>query len=389
MKFLIFSLFIISLNCWSQTELFKSNFQFSKSDLENFYSSMITDSTQIYFKANNYSVYALDKKTGKINWTYYSGNKSNNTPKSFKNIVLAQISENKIVQLNTKTGDTVQTLKISDLTTQPYFKGDIIYCATVSPEIGGAILAYDLKKNTIVWQKYIGHGVSEQPYFFQDKIVANFENNFWFEVDYNGNALDKDENCYSKNSEPPFEEHFCNIHYNLLNEYHKDVFVKNVKIEETKYHYAKNVTIILKENIIKVVNEKNKVKKEIDIDEIITLLETDVNNYATILKVEENTIWFLYENILAIYDFDKKNVLKTYDLNNWNPHQVILEENYLWLISKNDGELVGLELEADQKKTAITKDKTKSQSKINNCNTTDQKLIQVRKKELDKSTKNN
>jgi hypothetical protein len=95
----------------------------------------------------------------------------------------------------------------------------------------------------------------------KDKIVANYENQFWFELDYNGNALDKDTICYSKNTEPPFEEHFCNIHYDVLNQFHKDITVKNVTIEETKYHYAQNATVILKENKLKIVNEKNKVKK--------------------------------------------------------------------------------------------------------------------------------
>jgi hypothetical protein len=61
--------------------------------------------------------------------------------------------------------------------------------------------------------------------------------------------------------------------------------------------------------------------------------------------VEENTVWFVYENILGVYDFKKNKTIKAYDLSSWNPHQVVLDENKVWLISKTNGELVTLELE--------------------------------------------
>ena len=329
---------------FSQTVFFNSKILIPENQLGDFYSSIGIDSTQVYFNANDYTVYAHDKKTGVLNWSYYTGNKSNTVPKGYQNFVFVGIREGKWIQLNDKTGDTIQTLKIEELYTAPFFKDGLMYCAAVSPQIGGAVIAYDLKKNEIVWQKYIGHGVSFQPYFLKDKIVVNYENQFWFELDYNGNAIDKSENCYSKNSEPPFVERFCNIHYDVLNQFNKDVAVKNVTIEETKYHYAKNATVILKGNKLKIINEENKVKKEIVIDKIITLLETGVNDYTEILKVEENTVWFIYENILGVYDFQKNKTIKAYDLSSWNPHQVVLDGNKLWLISRNDGELVGLDL---------------------------------------------
>jgi outer membrane protein assembly factor BamB len=275
-KFFIFILFIFSFTSWSQTEFFNSKILIPENQLGDFYSSISVDNTQVYFNANNYTVYGYDKKTGVLNWSYYRGTKSNIAPKGYQNYVFVGIRDSKWMQLNAKTGDTIQTLKIEDHTTQPFFKNDVMYGAAISPEIGGVILAYDIKKNEIVWQKYIGHGVSYQPYFLKDKIVANYENQYWFELDYDGNALDKSENCYSKNTETPFEERFCNIHYDILNQYNKDVAVNNVTIEETKYHYAQNAAIILKGNKLKIVNEKNKVKKEIVLDKILTLLETDV-----------------------------------------------------------------------------------------------------------------
>jgi len=377
----LFMLLLLSnLFTYAQTEIFNSKILFSESDLEKFYSSISIDSTQIYFNANNYNVYAHDKNNGVLNWSYYTGYKSNNAPKLNKNKVLVGINNDKWELLNAKTGDTIQTLKINGIETQPFFKGDIMYCATISPEIGGAVIAYDLKKNEIVWQKYIGHGVSYQPYFFKDKIVANYENQVWFELDYNGNALNKDTICYSKNTEPPFEERFCNIHYDVLNQYNKDVAVKNVTIEETKYHYAKNATVILQGNKLKIINEKNKVKKEIVIDKIITLLETGDNDYSEILKVEENTVWFVYENILVVYDFKKNKTLKAYDLSTWNPHKVILDENKVWLISKINGELVAVELEKndiDENRKATEK---LEKEKALRCTTPDKEKMEADKK---------
>lgn len=344
-KFCILIVFLISGEISAQTEFFHSKINFPDSQLENFYSSISIDSTQVYFNANDYKVYTYDKKTGTLNWTYDSYFKSNNAPKFNQNNLFVGINDDKWVQLNAKTGDTIQILKINGLETQPFFKDDVMYCAAISPEIGGTIMAYDLKKNEIVWKKYIGHGVSFQPYFLNDKIVANYENQYYFELDHNGNALDKSENCYSKNTEPPFEERFCNIQYDVLNQFYKDIAVKNVTIEETKYHYAQNATVILKGNKLKIINEKNKVKKEIVIDKIITILETGVNDYTEILKVEENTVWFMYENILGVYDFQKNKTIKAYDLSKWNPHRVVLDGNNVWLISRNDGELLGLKLE--------------------------------------------
>jgi hypothetical protein len=337
-------LFLCSAVAMAQTEFFRSKLLFSEDHLSNFYSSISVDSTQVYFNANDYNVYAHDKKTGVLNWSYASGSKSNNAPKSHRNNVFVGASEGKYEQLNAKTGELIRMIKLDELSTQPYIRDTIMYCAAVSAQIGGAILAYDLKHNGILWQKHIGHGVSLQPYFFKDKIVANFEENFWFELDYHGNLLDKDSLCYSKNIDPPFEENYCNVHYDLVNQYNKDIVVKNVSIQNTKYYYTNEMTVALENDKIKIINDKNIVAKEIEIRKIVKLPGTKINDYREILKVDDSIVWFFYENMLVVYDFNKNKTVKTYNLSPWTPHQVLLDGNNLWLISKNDGELVGLRL---------------------------------------------
>ena len=60
--------------------------------------------------------------------------------------------------------------------------------------------------------------------------------------------------------------------------------------------------------------------------------------------MSKNTIWFFYENNLVEYDFKNKKSLKTIDFSKWNPHQVVLDDDTLWLISGANGQLVGVAL---------------------------------------------
>jgi hypothetical protein len=336
--------FLFSTIALAQTEFFRSKLLLSEDHLTDFSSSICIDSTQVYFNANDKNIYAHDKKTGNLNWSYYSGAKSNNAPISHRNNIFFETGVGTNEQLNAKTGELVRIVRVDGLTTQSFIKDTIMYCAAVSPQIGGAILAYDLKHSARVWQKYIGQGASVQPYFFKDKIVANFDENYWFELDYNGNLLDKDTLCYSKHVDPPLEETYCNIHYDIVNQYNKDVAVKNVSIGNAKYYYASHMTVVLENDKIKIIDPKNKIVKEIYIDKIFKLPATTINDYREILKVEGSTIWFFFENTLVAYDIGKNKTIKTYNLNAWKPHQVLLDGTNLWLISKDNGELVGVKL---------------------------------------------
>ena len=336
--------FLFSVIALAQTEFFKSKLLLSEDQLTDFYSSISVDSTQIYFNANDKYIYAHDKKTGILNWSYYSGAKLDNAPISHRNNVFFGTGVRTWEQLNAKTGELVRIVRVDGVSTQPFIKDTIMYCAAVSPQIGGAILAYDLKNSTKVWQKHIGDGVALQPYFFKDKIVANFNEKYWFELDYNGNVLDKDTLCYSKSFEPPLEENYCNIRYDLLNQLNKDVAVKNVSIGSTKYWYGNQMTAVLENGKIKIIDGKTKIAKEIFIDKILKLAEPKIYEYNEILKVEGNAIWFFSENIVAVYDFKLNKTIKIYNLSSWKPHQVLLDGANLWLISKDTGDLVGLKL---------------------------------------------
>jgi hypothetical protein len=117
----------------------------------------------------------------------------------------------------------------------------------------------------------------------------------------------------------------------------------------------------------------------------VTLPEKAINGYREILKIDDSTVSFFYKNLVVVYDYINSQTLKTIDLSSWRPHQVVLEDTQIWLISKNDGQLVGLEL--DPKKAAMIEEKAKKLSEINKCNTTDIKKTQATKRAKDKLLK--
>jgi len=347
--FIIIGFFFFN-SSFAQTEFFNSKIEFSDTQLSNFYSSFSIDSSQVYFIANDYNIYAYDKKTGTLKWKQYLANKTNTSPKVFQNSILVtkhlEENLNRTIQLNAKTGNTIQTLKIDALETNPFFKNSILYCAAIAPEIGGAILAYDLKNNTIVWQKFIAHGSSSQPYFFDNKIVANAEGDNWFEIDYNGKLIDTA--CANK-ANIYAEDIKCVKNYRFLTHDKKEItesfLQKNINYTiDLIFEYQENNTFILGNETVLILGNKKKIQSKIELAELLPDILADQNSFRKIVKIEKNTIWFFYENNMVEYDFKMNKTLKTIDFSKWNPHQVILDNDILWLISSSDGQLYGIKI---------------------------------------------
>jgi hypothetical protein len=389
-KFFIFSTYFISLTVWSQTEFFNSKINFLESHLNKFYSSFSIDSSQVYFNANDYYVHTYDKQTGALNWSYLLGSKTNNAPIAHQNnlIVSKYSSEDgdKCVQLNAKTGDTIQTLIIQSINTKPIFKENIMYCTGIDGGYGGAVIAYDLKKNNILWGKFIAHGVDRQPYYLKDKIIANAEEDNWFELDYNGKMIDttceyktnlfvEDIKCVQNYIHRTHDSK--GVSQSFLLEYFGDY--ENLKADSNN-----NYTFLLGYSKLMILKDNLEIGMEINIDEIVTLPEKAINGYREILKIDDNTIWFFYKNLVVVYDYINYKTLKTIDVSRWSPYQVVLEDTQLWLISQNDGQLVGLEL--DPQKATMLEAKTKRQNEIHKGNTTD---VKKHKQQKSKRAKEN
>lgn len=394
-KFLFWAILLYFNNTFAQTEFFHSKINFSKDQLSNFYSSISIDSTQVYFNANDYYVYAYDKKTGVLNWSHYLANKTNNAPIPYQTnlFVSNHLSEydDKCVQLNSRTGDTIQTLNIKSINSKPIFRGNVMYCTAIDDGIGGAVMAYDLKKNNVIWEKFIAHGVDKQPYYSKDKIIANAEDDNWFELDYNGKLLDT--TCeYKANlfvEDIKCVQNF--VHLTHDNEGISQYFLQEYlgDYENLKVSSHNNYTFLLGYSKLMILGDKLEIYKEIVLDEIIILPKTGNNDLREILKIDDSTVWFFYKNVIVVYDYKKGKTIKTVDLTQWRAYEVILENNNLWLISRKDGQLVGLELEPDLKTAAMIKAKAKMQSEIDNCNKPDPKMIEAAKTAHEKLIKTN
>lgn len=346
---LIFIIFNFS-KVTAQTEVFKSNLYISDDNLSNFYSSISSDSTQIYINSNDYYIHAFNKKTQKLNWSYYLATKTNTAPILYKNNIIIEkhLSEynNKCIQLNSQSGDTIQTLKIDQIFNQPIFKNNIMYTNAISSETGGCILAYDLNKNEIIWRQFVAHGVTTQPYFLKNKIVANAEDTNWFEIGYDG--ILKDTLC--KNKTDIFVENIkCVKNFQLLSHDNKEIdtsfLAKNLGEYETlDFKFYNNKTFFLGTETLLIIGNNKKIVDKVNLNGIILPLQILFNEHKSILKIENTTIWFFINNKIVVYDFQTEKVNFQFDLSKWNPHRLLLENNLIYLISRKDGQLYILNL---------------------------------------------
>jgi hypothetical protein len=350
-KFLIVINLIFSFKVNSQTPFFTSNVNLSENELSNFYSSFSIDNSQVYFNSNDYYLHVFDKKTGNLNWSYNISKKSNETPKLNNTSVFVNKHfsefENKCLQLNTITGEIIQTLSIESINSRPFYKDSIMYCTAIDKELGGTLLAYDLKNNKTLWKQFIAHGVDKHPYYLSNKIIANVEEDNWFEIDYKGSL--KDTICKKQNN--LFVENIkCVNNFIYLSHDGKEISKKFLKehlgtYEDLKMTTNKHFTFILQYNKLLILKDKLKVHKELEVDQIVRVPDDAINEYREILKVDENYIWFFYENRVVVYDYIKNETKKIIDLSEWMAHQIVLDDNQIWLISKKDGQLVGLKIE--------------------------------------------
>lgn len=251
-----------------------------------------------------------------------------------ENMVLAEKyedSETKCVVLDVATGNELQVMDI-ELKNNPHFKDTIMYCTALQG--GGHIMAYDLKNSKVIWKHFTAHGADVQPYFFQDRIIANAENDNWVELDYQGNQIDK--RCRNKLEMNDGSE-LCIRNFTRLTHNQKEIPETFFEpYDQPDISYGKDKTALLAGNKIIIFNDKNKVIRQAVLDEILEFPKTATfeKEYKCICRLTNNTVCFFYQNLLVIYDFEKNKVLKTTDLTKWNPHRVAMDGDNLWLFQQ-------------------------------------------------------
>jgi hypothetical protein len=334
---------------YSQKELFHTDQKFSEEHLKSFYSSVTIDSSMVLFIANDYTLYAYDRQSGQQKWSTLLNHKTSVAPYIKDNIIYTTIYKDKATSaamFNALDGKLLKELPVEMLQTKPFIRDGILYGTAIYD--GGCLFAYDTKKDTILWWRFLAHGVSTQPYFYKDHILANAESDNWVKINYQGGLVDttckvkahifvRDIPCIRNFSALTHDGEEINgkLAENLFGEDHASF----QEILTTK----KN-SFVLHENTITIIGNKRKIKQKIDIN-FLTDTVPDFNyEKGQLLQVDDERITFFYNNHIYIHNYDKKKLEKLIDLSSWRPYQVLLDNDHAWVISRNDGRLYRLQL---------------------------------------------
>ena len=340
-------LLCITISGYSQKEFFRSQQVFTKEQMSTFYSSVTIHDSLVIFNANDYHLYAYNKKDGSLKWSVETNYKSMIPVFVQDSIIYAAISKKEIhqaAQFDLANGNLIKALPFGPLATKPFIKNGMLYGTAIYNF--GCILAYDLKKDTVAWSRFIAHGFSRQPYYFENKIMANAEANNWVALSYDGVLLDT--TCKVK-AALFVEDIPCVKKFTALT--HDGLEIKGVlsdNIFGTNYFdlpeiiTTDNFTVILNGDKLSIVSKKLKMKQQV---EISSLAEELADNYNTkLLKADDEHIWLLYSNHLLQYNHKIKKLVRLTDITAWEANSVLLDEENIWLISGKDGLLYGLSL---------------------------------------------
>lgn len=345
--FLKYFLLFISISSYSQTQFYKSDIAFSESQLQKQQTSFAISERVIIFNAMNYYLYGISKSDSKIIWENYIGWKTTNPPKIYGKTFFHGKNENDYVnaaQFDLETGKILKTLQMEPLQTTPFFKNGILYTTAIYE--GGQLLAYDISENKILWRKFIAHGSDNQPYYFKEKIIANAESDNWFEIDYNGNLLDT--KCREK-AQIFVEDIPCIRNFKILTHDQKELsseFLDKNLGEDSEYvsQNSSNYTALMNDSKLIVLGKNRKKILNLDLNALELPSQSGQNTIFKILEITNQEIWFFFDNNLVQYDFLKKTMVTAYDFGKWTPLQIEKEKDSIWLISRIDNQLYGINL---------------------------------------------
>jgi hypothetical protein len=339
-------LFII-LTGFAQKEFFRSQQVFTKEQMSNFYSSVTIHDDLVIFNTNDYYLYAYNKKEGSLKWSTETNYKSTIPVFVQDSIIYAGISKKEIHQtamFSQAEGKLIKVLPFGPLATKPYIKNGMLYGTAIYEY--GCILAYDIKKDTVAWSRFIAHGFSRQPYYFENEILANAEASNWVALGYDGILLDTSctvkANMFVENI--PCVKIFTALSHDgkeIKGKLSDDIFGENF-MDPLQMITTGNFTFVLNGDKLSIISKKLKVKQQL---EISSLAEDLADNYNTkLLKADDEHIWLLYSDHLLQYNHKTKKLARLTNLTAWYPNSVLLDDENIWLISGKDGLLYGLSL---------------------------------------------
>ena len=340
----IFSI-IISIACsgnlFAQTVFFKSDQAFSSEQMKDFYASVSIEDDIVLFNAPDYKLYAYDKKNGRLDWSFDLQRKSDIPPFFVADYIWAN-SNDGTIQLSKKTGKLDKALSFERVDTKPIVKNNIVYATGIYD--GGVLFAYEMKEDSVLWHRFLAHGCSVEPYYLNEKIIANGEGDQWLDVTYNGSIAS---GCEMEEGAFP-EQLPCIKRFQALTHDQKEIKGKLAKkIEGDEYNqpvffHAPNHTLALNDGKLFVIGNKLKLRSQISLQNLSDSLHDF--DAGQILKADKELVWLMYNEHLLVFNFIKKKLVKMIDLQKWAPHNPVVDDDRLWFISRNDGLLYGVSI---------------------------------------------
>ena len=345
--FILAILLMITTAGYSQKEFFRSQQVFTQEQMNEFNSSITMHDSLVIFNANDFHLYAYNKKIGSLVWETRTSYKTNRPVFVQDNIVYAGIYKDKTeqaAQFNLADGKLIKALPFGPLVTKPLIKNGMLFGTAIYDF--GCVIAYDLQKDTVTWSRFVAHGYSQQPYYFENKIMANAEGSNWVMLGYDGALLDT--SCTVKANifveSIPCVKNFTALSHDgleikgkLAEDILGDIFFGMPPMLTTE-----KFTYILYDDKLTILSGKLKIKEQVEIFSLSDSLVERSN--AKLLKADNENIWMLYGNHLLQYNHKTKKLAKLTDLSAWQPYCVSLDAENIWLVSGKDGLLYGLSL---------------------------------------------
>ncbi|HEX7845405.1 MAG TPA: PQQ-binding-like beta-propeller repeat protein [Chitinophagaceae bacterium] len=333
---------------YSQQEFFRSKQVFATEQLTSFYSSVRVEKDMVFFLANDYKLYAYDKENGKEKWSADLKYKTN-TPLAFDDTnIYAGFYDGKwewTGRFDIRTGKMIKQLPVGPLGSVPLIKDGVLFGTGLYE--GGCLFAYDIKKDTVLWWRFLAHGFSTQPYFFADRIQANAEANNWAMINYKGQLTDT--SCKEKAdifvSDIPCIKKFIALTHDGF-EINEQFSIKNFGDEsltpEDVLRGEKQSFALYNDKLV-VIKNKGKIASSFNPSSLLPdTIAGREDGLCRLIAANEQTVSFVYYDNLFVYDHQKKKLVKLVELAAWQPHQVVIDNEKLWIISKKDGLLYGL-----------------------------------------------
>jgi PQQ enzyme repeat len=337
--------FLYNTAAYSQKEFFRSKQSFTQEQLSNSYSSITIHDDLVIFNANDYHLYAYNKVDGSMKWSVKTSYKTSVPVFVQGSVFYAGISmdeKQQAAQFNLVDGRLIKALPFGPLATRPFTKNNILYGTAIHNY--GCIVAYDLQKDTVAWSRFIAHGFSRQPYYLDKEIMANTEGNNWVQLGYNGVLLDT--TCATKPAmyveDIPCVKTFAALTHDGLEIKGKlsDKIFGEEFFEQPDIITTKSFTYILNGDKLSVISKKLNLMHQVDLSGLAEELGDNRNN--KLLKADQENAWVLCDDKLIQYDHKVKKLVRLTDLSAWQPRQVVIDEDNIWLVSGKDGLLYGL-----------------------------------------------